>query len=136
MAKQFMIEEYGLQPRDLRSVCLVLSSSFLLRRQSANRASPPQLDAHILDVRPSLLICKRSIVLCTPVIRAVITHDKVIIMGPESHNPIVTEKEAMQLVLAVKEVMRFVGKLETPFEFRCVFLARFCMRDCIIYLKW
>lgn len=113
MAKQFMIEEYGLQPRDLRS-----------------------LDAHILDVRPSLLICKRSIVLCTPVIRAVITHDKVIIMGPESHNPIVTEKEAMQLVLAVKEVMRFVGKLETPFEFRCVFLARFCMRDCIIYLKW
>ena len=40
LKKQAILEEYGLLPRDLRT-----------------------LDAHILDVRPALLVAKRSIVL-------------------------------------------------------------------------
>ncbi|KAK4693103.1 magnesium transporter, partial [Phenoliferia sp. Uapishka_3] len=84
-SKQSMIEDYGLQPRDLKS-----------------------LDAHILDVRPSLLVCKRSIVLCTPIARAVITHDKVILLGSDSTNPLVSEAETDELVESLVKVMTYL----------------------------
>lgn len=63
--KQTILEQFGMQPRDLRT-----------------------LDAHILDVRPSLLVCKKSIVLCTPIARAIIAHDRLILIAADKHNPI------------------------------------------------
>jgi hypothetical protein len=69
--KQAIITTFGLQPRDLRS-----------------------LDAHILDVRPSLLVCKRSIVLCTPIARAIIAYDQMVLIASDSANPICSPEGA------------------------------------------
>ncbi len=55
LIKEEIIAKYGLNPRDLRS-----------------------LDAHILDVRPSLLVCRQALVVCVPIARAIIAHDHII----------------------------------------------------------
>ena len=55
LIKEDIIATYGLNPRDLRS-----------------------LDAHILDVRPSLLVCEQALVACVPIARAIIARDHII----------------------------------------------------------
>jgi hypothetical protein len=70
-------------------------------------------------VRPSLFICKRSIVLCTPIVRAIISHDKLVLVGSDPSNPLVSEVHALELVEAIKIALDVVGTT-SPFEFRPV----------------
>ncbi|GAA5893648.1 hypothetical protein JCM8208_000848 [Rhodotorula glutinis] len=83
--KQNVIDEYGLLPRDLRS-----------------------LDAHILDVRPALVVCQRSLILCTPVVRAIIAPDSIVLIGTDKHNPICTAAESVDFARAMQQVMRYL----------------------------
>ncbi|GAA5944134.1 hypothetical protein JCM3775_001074 [Rhodotorula graminis] len=83
--KQDVINEYGLLPRDLRS-----------------------LDAHILDVRPALVVCQRSLILCTPVVRAIIASDSVVLITTDKHNPICTSDQSVDLARAMQQVMRYL----------------------------
>lgn len=95
------------QPRDLRS-----------------------LDAHVLDVRPSLIVCSRSMVLCTPVIRAIISAEEVVLIGADRENPICSEEDSDKLAESVRKVMRYLDltnggssatttyKEEIPFELK------------------
>lgn len=70
-------------------------------------------------MRPSLFICKRSIVLCTPIVRAIISHDKLVLVGSDPSNPLVSEVHALELVEAIKIALDVVGTT-SPFEFRSV----------------
>ncbi|KAM0752344.1 hypothetical protein T439DRAFT_324421 [Meredithblackwellia eburnea MCA 4105] len=108
-SKQALIDEFGLQPRDLRA-----------------------LDAHILDVRPSLLVCKRSILLCTPICRAVISHDRIVLFGDDpTRLPLCSEEEQDELVEAIIEISDHLDVIarstlgegpagKAPFEFRAL----------------
>ncbi|GAA6052863.1 hypothetical protein JCM3770_004383 [Rhodotorula araucariae] len=103
--KQAVIEQFGLLPRDLRS-----------------------LDAHILDVRPALVVCQGSLILCTPVLRAIIAHDVLVLIGTDKDNPICDEEESLEMAEAVQKVMKYLelsgsatGRSNTPpFEFRAL----------------
>lgn len=103
--KQTILERYGLQPRDLRT-----------------------LDSHILDVRPSLLVCKKSIVLCTPIARAIISHDQLILIAADKHNPICDAEGAEEMVASVHDAMVHLSITEgsatgsgaIPFELRAL----------------
>mgnify|MGYP007100401949 CR=1 FL=1 len=122
LVKQDVIKEYGLlvRPRPLRprprALSLPSSTSLLrgqlslvLDRQLTLRPSQPRdlrsLDAHILDVRPALVVCQRSLILCTPVVRAIIASDSV---GTDKHNPICTEAQSIDLARAMQQVMRYL----------------------------
>ncbi|KAI5475170.1 mitochondrial inner membrane magnesium transporter mrs2 [Pseudohyphozyma bogoriensis] len=71
MSKESLIDEFGMQPRDLR-----------------------MLDSHIMDVRPSLLVCKKAIILCS-----------------DPTNPLVSDAAAEEFLDAVKQVMRYLDVL-------------------------
>lgn len=55
LIKEDLISAFGLNPRDLRT-----------------------LDSHILDVRPALQVCRGAIIVCCPIARAIIAHNRVI----------------------------------------------------------
>lgn len=102
--KRDLIRKYGLLPRDLRA-----------------------LDAHVLDVRPALLVTKRSIVLCTPIFRAVLSHDRLLVIPADLKNPICSDDGANELVEAVRETMSHLNfggsasnKDSLPFELRAL----------------
>ncbi|GAA5868093.1 hypothetical protein JCM3774_001018 [Rhodotorula dairenensis] len=105
LVKQDVIHQFGLLPRDLRS-----------------------LDAHLLDVRPALIVCRRSLILCSPIVRAIIAHDRIVLIGSDRHNPICNPDEAKLMADAVVEVMRYLevtgsvtAKDESPpFELRAL----------------
>ncbi|GAA5893566.1 CorA family magnesium transporter [Sporobolomyces salmoneus] len=108
LRKERLLKEFGLLPRDLRS-----------------------LDAHVLDVRPSLIVCGRSMILCTPVIRAIISSDEVVLIGSDRENPICSEEDSEKLAESVQKVMRYLdltnagaggttSKEEIPFELRAL----------------
>lgn len=127
----------------------------LLRPAHTPRSSPPQprdlrsLDAHILDVRPALVVCQRSLILCTPVIRAIIAsdscvplslphtqpapdpseeHRSLVLIGTDKHNPICDEEQSREMASAVQKVMHYLelsgsatGQSNTPpFELRAL----------------
>ncbi|BGP48544.1 magnesium ion transporter [Rhodotorula kratochvilovae] len=83
--KQAVIEQFGLLPRDLRS-----------------------LDAHILDVRPALVVCQGSLILCTSVLRAIIAHDVLVLIGTDKDNPICDEAQSLEMAEAVQKVMKYL----------------------------
>lgn len=85
LSKQDVIDTYGLLPRDLRS-----------------------LDAHLLDVRPALVVCQRSLILCTPIVRAIISHNEIVLIGSDRHNPICNPEDAREMADAVVKVMEFL----------------------------
>ncbi|SCV72136.1 BQ2448_4830 [Microbotryum intermedium] len=85
LRKNDIIARYGLLPRDLRA-----------------------LDAHILDVRPSLLVGRRSIVLCTPIARAVITHDRMVVVTADRTNPTCSNEEMDEMIDTIVDVMRYL----------------------------
>ncbi|GAA6028406.1 hypothetical protein JCM8097_007015 [Rhodosporidiobolus ruineniae] len=103
--KQAVIEQFGLLPRDLRS-----------------------LDAHILDVRPALIIAQRSLIFCSPILRAIIAHDKIVLIGTDKANPICDEEQSRQMAESVQKVMKFLEisgsatgpKSTAPFELRAL----------------
>ncbi|GAA5948138.1 hypothetical protein JCM3765_007125 [Sporobolomyces pararoseus] len=108
LKKDRLLSEFGLLPRDLRS-----------------------LDAHVLDVRPSLIVCSRSMILCTPVIRAIIAANELVLIGADRDNPICSEEDSERLAESVQKVMRFLGmtnggaggtsgKEQIPFELRAL----------------
>ncbi|BGP55584.1 hypothetical protein JCM8202_004652 [Rhodotorula sphaerocarpa] len=105
LAKQDVIERFGLLPRDLRS-----------------------LDAHLLDVRPALITCQRSLILCSPIVRAVISHDEIVVVGSDRDNPICDPEDAKKMAEAVVKVMQYLeltgsatGKQNAPpFELRAL----------------
>ncbi|GAA5874548.1 hypothetical protein JCM16303_002902 [Sporobolomyces ruberrimus] len=108
LKKDRVLAEFGLLPRDLRS-----------------------LDAHVLDVRPSLIVCARSMILCTPVIRAIISADNLVLIGSDRENPICTEEDNQRLAESVQKVLHYLeltnggaggtaGKEEIPFELRAL----------------
>ncbi|GAA6060018.1 hypothetical protein JCM10212_001176 [Sporobolomyces blumeae] len=108
LKKEKVLSDFGLLPRDLRS-----------------------LDAHILDVRPSLLVCSGSLILCTPVIRAIISPTELVLIGTDRENPICSEDESERLAESVHKVMRYLevtnggaggegGKDSVPFELRAL----------------
>lgn len=101
----FVVLHLALQPRDLRS-----------------------LDAHLLDVRPALIVCRRSMILCSPIVRAIIAHDQIVLVGSDRHNPICDPEEAKAMAEAVVKVMKYLemtgsatAKDESPsFELRAL----------------
>ncbi|GJN90802.1 hypothetical protein Rhopal_003816-T1 [Rhodotorula paludigena] len=103
--KQAIIEQFGLLPRDLRS-----------------------LDAHILDVRPALIVCQRSLIICTPVIRAIIAPDQLVLIGTDRDNPICNDEQSVEMAEALQKVMAYLeltgsatGRSNTPpFELRAL----------------
>ncbi|GAA5835606.1 hypothetical protein JCM3766R1_006459 [Sporobolomyces carnicolor] len=109
LKKDRLLSDFGLLPRDLRS-----------------------LDAHVLDVRPSLIVCSRSMVLCTPVIRAIISAEEVVLIGADRENPICSEEDSDKLAESVRKVMRYLDltnggssatttyKMEIPFELKAL----------------
>ncbi|GAA5984294.1 hypothetical protein JCM10908_006130 [Rhodotorula pacifica] len=105
LVKQDVIEQFGLLPRDLRSI-----------------------DAHLLDVRPALITCRCSLILCSPIVRAIISHDQIVLIGSDRHNPICAPEEAKLMAEAVVKVMAYLemsgtatGKDESPpFELRAL----------------
>ena len=58
-------------------------------------------------------------VLCTPIVRAIISHDKLVLVGSDPSNPLVSEAHALELVEAIKIALDVVGTTP-PFEFRSV----------------
>ncbi|GAA6008201.1 hypothetical protein JCM11491_001927 [Sporobolomyces phaffii] len=108
LKKERLLREFGLLPRDLRS-----------------------LDAHVLDVRPSLIVCSSSMILCTPVIRAIISPTEVVLVGGDRDNPICSEEDSEQLAASVQKVMSYLAltnggaggttaRDEVPFELRAL----------------
>lgn len=101
--KQAVIERFGLLPRDLRS-----------------------LDAHILDVRPALIICQKSLILCSPIVRAIIAPDVMVLIGTDKNNPICDEEQSRQMADSLQTVMKYLelsgsasgSKNTPPFELR------------------
>ncbi|GAA5950712.1 hypothetical protein JCM21900_000488 [Sporobolomyces salmonicolor] len=83
--KDAVLSTFGLLPRDLRS-----------------------LDAHLLDVRPSLLVCSRSLVLCTPVVRAIISPSQLVLIGADKENPVSSEAESRKMAESVVKVMKYL----------------------------
>ncbi|KAG0653877.1 magnesium ion transporter [Rhodotorula mucilaginosa] len=86
------------------------------------------LDAHLLDVRPALIVCRRSMILCSPIVRAIIAHDQIVLVGSDRHNPICDPDEAKAMAEAVVKVMKYLemtgsatAKDESPsFELRAL----------------
>lgn len=82
----------------------------------------------MLDVRPALIVCRRSLILCSPIVRAIIAHDRIVLIGSDRHNPICNPDEAKLMADAVVEVMRYLevtgsvtAKDESPaFELRAL----------------
>jgi len=79
-----------------------------------------------------LLVCSGSLVLCTPVIRAIISSTEVVLIGTDRENPICTDEESEELGESVQKVMNYLeltnggvggtaGKEDIPFELRSVF---------------
>ncbi|GAA5925488.1 CorA family magnesium transporter [Sporobolomyces koalae] len=108
LRKERLLSDFGLLPRDLRS-----------------------LDAHVLDVRPSLIVCSRSMVLCTPVIRAIIAPEELVLIGADRENPICSDEQSEQLAESVQKVLHYLdltnggaggtaGKEDIPFELRAL----------------
>ncbi|GAA6000050.1 hypothetical protein JCM10207_006030 [Rhodosporidiobolus poonsookiae] len=103
--KQAVIEQFGMLPRDLRS-----------------------LDAHILDVRPALIVCQRSLIFCSPIVRAIIAPDQIILIGTDAENPISSEEQSRDMAEAVQSVMKYLEvsgsatgpKSMAPFELRAL----------------
>ncbi|BGP02345.1 Mitochondrial inner membrane magnesium transporter MFM1 [Rhodotorula toruloides] len=103
--KQAVIERFGLLPRDLRS-----------------------LDAHILDVRPALIICQKSLILCSPIVRAIIAPDVMVLIGTDKNNPICDEEQSRQMADSLQTVMKYLelsgsasgSKNTPPFELRAL----------------
>ncbi|BGP24995.1 mitochondrial inner membrane magnesium transporter mrs2 [Rhodotorula toruloides] len=103
--KQAVIERFGLLPRDLRS-----------------------LDAHILDVRPALVICQKSVILCSPIVRAIIAGDVLVLIGTDKNNPICDEEQSRQMGDSLQTVMKYLelsgsasgSKNTPPFELRAL----------------
>lgn len=73
-----------------------------------------------------MLICSKSIVLVTGAIRAIISHDKIVVIGPDASNPVVSVEESDELLTTIKELLeglQFGGiKGRDYFEFRSVFI--------------
>ncbi|GAA5981688.1 hypothetical protein JCM11641_004215 [Rhodosporidiobolus odoratus] len=103
--KQAVIEQFGLLPRDLRS-----------------------LDAHILDVRPALIVAEKSLIFCSPITRAIIAADQIILIGTDRDNPICDEEQSRKMAESVQSVMRYLEvsgsatgpKSTAPFELRAL----------------
>ncbi|BGP16574.1 magnesium ion transporter [Rhodosporidiobolus nylandii] len=103
--KQAVIERFGLLPRDLRS-----------------------LDAHILDVRPALIVAQKSLIFCSPVLRAIIAPDLIVLIGTDKENPICDEQASRQMAESVQSVMKYLEisgsatgpKSTAPFELRAL----------------
>lgn len=98
--KEDLLHSYGLQARDLRT-----------------------LDSHILDVRPTLIVASKSILYCSPILRAVISHDRILLIGsdPSNGNSLTSEEETLELVRSIQNALDYVGKSNgkiAPFEFR------------------
>ncbi|KDE09250.1 hypothetical protein MVLG_00570 [Microbotryum lychnidis-dioicae p1A1 Lamole] len=85
LRKNDIISRYGLLPRDLKA-----------------------LDSHILDVQPSLVVGRRSIVLCTPIARAVITHDRMVVVTADRTNPTCSNEGMAEIISTIVEVMRYL----------------------------
>lgn len=97
LLKQTLIG-FGLQPRDLRS-----------------------LDGNVIDSRPSLLVFAQAIILCTPVVRAIITYDRVFILGNDEPHPLVKEEEHDEILEAIQAMIKVSasgGPTQLPFELR------------------
>jgi hypothetical protein len=70
-------------------------------------------------------------ILCTPVIRAIISADNLVLIGSDRENPICTEEDNQRLAESVQKVLHYLeltnggaggtaGKEEIPFELRSV----------------
>ncbi|GAA5877559.1 hypothetical protein JCM8547_007731 [Rhodosporidiobolus lusitaniae] len=102
--KSAVIERFGLLPRDLRSI-----------------------DAHILDVRPALIVAEKSLIICTPIVRAIIAADCVVLIGTDKDNPICDEEQSRQMAESVQRVMEYLDMAggatdpkKAPFELRAL----------------
>lgn len=109
--KQDLINDFGLQARDLRT-----------------------LDSHILDVRPTLIVASKSILYCSPILRAVISHDKILLIGsdPSNSNSLTSHEETLELVRSIQNALNYIGKSNgkiAPFEFRLAVLDFFFEPD-------
>lgn len=83
---------------------------------------------HVLDVRPCLLVCSKSIVLVSGVLRAIIAYDSIVIIGPDAVNPLVSDEESDEMLQTIQRLLKeleFGGlKGRDYFEFRYL-LVRF-----------
>jgi len=77
-------------------------------------------------------------ILCTPVIRAIIAADELVLIGADRENPICSEEDSEKLAESVQKVMKFLdmtnggaggtaGKEEIPFELRRVASTLRCL---------
>lgn len=75
------------------------------------------IDAKLVDVRPSLIVGDKSIVICTPVVRALISFDRLVCLSEE---PFVSEAEGSELIQSVEQLLKdgVVGCSGEPFELR------------------
>lgn len=152
LEKQVVLDRYGLLPRDLRSIdaCESLSSQLVLhqltfpRIQTHTGRSTDTSSAFLLiqDRRSSgpldssadcwlsatLQVCKKSIIIVTPIIRAIIAHDDCVLIVNDSSNPISSIDGEDQLIKAIGGVLKYLeitgsalgnGK-QVPFELRYV----------------
>ncbi|GAA5820527.1 hypothetical protein JCM11251_003030 [Rhodosporidiobolus azoricus] len=103
--KQDVLEYFGLLPRDLRSI-----------------------DAHILDVRPALIVAQRSLIFCSPILRAIIAADRIVLIGTDKDNPICDDEQSRQMADSVKSVLKYLDvsgsasgpDSSPPFELRAL----------------
>ncbi|GAA5904029.1 hypothetical protein JCM6882_003804 [Rhodosporidiobolus microsporus] len=103
--KQEVLEIFGLLPRDLRSI-----------------------DAHILDVRPALIVASRSLIFCSPILRAIIAADRIVLIGTDKDNPICDEDQSRQMAESIVSVLKYLEvsgsasgpKSSPPFELRAL----------------
>ncbi|SCZ88270.1 BZ3500_MvSof-1268-A1-R1_Chr2-1g04299 [Microbotryum saponariae] len=111
LRKNDIISRYGLCVfSHTPGYCLARGAEVKFSRPRAN--SLPRdlkaLDSHILDVRPSLLIGRRSIVLCTPIARAVITHDRMVVVTADRTNPTCSNEGMDEMISTIVDVMRYL----------------------------
>lgn len=141
--KQDVIDRFGLlvrfslpflsrnrQPYSRCVFLLATPSSVNFTRTDASCPQPRDLrsiDAHILDVRPALIVASRSLIVCTPIIRAIIAADCIVLIGTDKDNPISTEGQSRQMAESIQRVMQYLEvsgsatgpKSSAPFELRC-----------------
>lgn len=103
--------EYRLLPRDLRSVSLRSVQSSSHSKILTSTCSVIQLDSDLLNPQSTFLV-RDSIVLTTPILRAIVSHDRILFVAEvDSEQGEVLAEKVMQLLL---------GLNDNPFEFRFV----------------
>lgn len=78
-------------------------------------------------MRPALLVCGSAIIVCCPIARAIIAHNRVILIGRDENNPLCSEEEALKLAEALQNTIKyltFTGRStsggQLPFELKAL----------------